>query len=208
MTKTFASRANVEKAYRELVEAGLTPSIRGIRDKLGGGSLSTITKHVGAIELEAREVELAKLMIFPATLKALSNNVDKVKKETADIYEDAIAEQQARNRHLETLINELESQLNASESAQATLEKARVELEAKHEANRDRHKANEKHLEQVQLELARQTVAREHAETAMKDLTAKLTKVEAALAESQAQNHALELENVRLQTQLKIPAIA
>ena len=115
--KPPVSRTEVATAMRELRENGDTVSIRSVRQRVGRGSLTTISRHVEAVNAgnESPEIHLEQ---FPNRLESLCREMAEMMDEMAMervAHERALVEQEAQNlvKQKNSLVHERELAVTA-----------------------------------------------------------------------------------------------
>jgi len=130
--KPPVSRTEVATAMRELRENGNTVSIRSVRQRVGRGSLTTISRHVEAVNAgnESPEIHLEQ---FPNRLESLCREMAEMMDEMAMervAHERALVEQEAQNlvKQKNSLVHERELAVTAYEAEQRVSADLRARL--------------------------------------------------------------------------------
>jgi len=165
--RTGLAYDEVADAIHALEKAGVTPSIRLIREKLGRGSLSTIAEHKRAVEaqraegpiealpdpiakgllkgaqafwqelIEAAEAEIASVKAEHDEQLFEANSALKQAREEVASAKDALGSSQARVAELESELSKRDAALEASASMHQGLKQDLAKLEAMHTALSD-----------------------------------------------------------------------
>lgn len=130
--KPPVSRTEVADAMRELREAGENITMRSVRERVGRGSLSTISRHVEAVNSGNETPEL-HLEQFPNRLEALCREMAEMMDEMAIervAHERALLEQESRSlaQQRSSLLHEREIAVTAYEAEQRVSAELRARL--------------------------------------------------------------------------------
>ena len=184
---------DVEAAIQALTKAGLTPSIRLIREKVGRGSLSTIAEHKRAFDADqANGPEPA----LPDLLTAgLVHGARAYWKELVDAAQSQI---DAAREQAQTRINELVSERDALKETLAAAQDeigAQLALIANLETQVAEHiggiKAQKGQLQEAAVAIARLEAERDSAQALNQSLETGLESDRARLASRESENAAL-----------------
>ncbi|MEO1576005.1 MAG: DNA-binding protein [Pseudomonadota bacterium] len=191
------SQVEVEDAIQTLETAGLNPSIRLIRQKIGRGSLSTIATHKRAVDAE-RQADPGPALPDPV-VKSLMNGASAYWQELVDAAEAQITEHQDKTDAAYATLREAR---DAAQAEADDLRAALAELKVEHsELARMASTRTEAIAEQKTLLVAAKG-ARDEQERANRFLASELGDVRAALAESQRRNEERGAEVARLEERL------
>lgn len=164
MPRTGLAYDDVADAMRALEKAGVTPSIRLIREKLGRGSLSTIAEHKRAVEadraeeptealpdpiakgllkgaqafwqelIEAAEAEIASVKVQYDEQLSEANTALEQAREEIASTKDELGSSQARVAELENALSKRNAALEAAATTRQGLEQDLAKLNATHAA--------------------------------------------------------------------------
>ncbi|MEO0575094.1 MAG: DNA-binding protein [Pseudomonadota bacterium] len=212
MPRTGVSYEEVSSAIVALEKAGLTPSIRLIREKVGSGSLSTIAEHKRTYDAEKTSGPGPDLPDAVAT--GLINGAQAFWQELVDAAE---AQIEAIRTQADANLNEVTRELNASRDAlteareevgarQATIHELETRIDSyKSELKTERERSQANEVSEARL-VAERDAAAKHAErlqTEVEVLRAELTTQKANNAALSERIEQQALEHVKDKSSLQ-----
>jgi len=220
--KALHTQEQVFQAADMLAANGIEVTPTALRDALGGGSLTTIYKHIDAWQETRRAAPSPVILEMPDSVKTAFSQcwqaaASEAGKEIAAIREKADAEIKSTKRRLDEAVSAIEQLESEGEADNAKLEKAEADLAAALAASQETAKesaAREAALSATadqmrqQIEAQQAELSRVHAEidTTRSQHAAEITRLTAdftrQLAEQVSALHAAQSETERLREQL------